>query len=102
DRGLEFDTLELQSPTHLALIADAVEHPLSELKELNPALLRSVAPAGLTIHVPKGTLPSVEAAFAVVPANRRDSWRLHRVQSGDTIAALAKRYNALPASIGGA
>lgn len=94
DPAVEYDTLELQTPTHLALVADAVDRPLSEIKELNPAVLRSVAPAGYRLHVPKGTLPSLEAAFRVVPANRRDAWRLHRVETGDTFAGLAKRYNA--------
>jgi len=94
ERPLEFDTLELQTATHLALVADAVERPLSELKELNPAVLRPIAPAGYKVHVPKGTLPALEAAFSVVPANRRDSWRLHRVQDGETFAALAKKYSA--------
>jgi len=98
ERPVEFDTIELQTPTHLALIADAVERPLSELKDLNPALLRSVAPAGYALHVPKGTLDALETAFAVVPANRRDSWRLHRVEPGDTFAALAKRYSAQTAA----
>ena len=86
--------LILDTPTHLALIADAVDRPLSELKELNPGLIKSVAPAGFTLHVPKGTLPSVETAFAVVPPNKRDAWRLHRVGTGDSFAGLAKRYNA--------
>ena len=93
ERPVEFDTIELQTPTHLGLVADAVEHPLSELKDLNPALLRTVAPAGYALHVPKGTLEALEAAFAAVPPNRRDSWRLHRVQEGDTFAGLAKRYS---------
>jgi len=92
DRPVEFDTIELQTPTHLALIADAVDRPISELKELNPALLKSVAPAGYSLHVPKGTVAAVESAFAVIPPNRRDSWRLHRVQEGETFAAVAKRY----------
>ncbi len=92
--ALEFDTIEIQTPTHIALVADAVERPLSELRELNPALLRSVAPAGYSMHVPKGTLGSLETALAAVPPNRRDSWRVHHVQSGDTLAGLAKRYNA--------
>jgi membrane-bound lytic murein transglycosylase D len=99
---LEFDTLELQTPTHLALIADAVERPLSELKELNPALFKSVAPTGYKVHVPKGTLPALESAFAVVPANRRDAWRLHRVQEGETLTALSKRYSAPAASLSSA
>ncbi|MGD1094183.1 MAG: transglycosylase SLT domain-containing protein, partial [Bryobacteraceae bacterium] len=96
---VEVDTLELQTPTHLALVADAVERPLSELRELNPALIKQVAPAGYSLHVPKGTLQAVESAFAIVPPNRRDSWRLHRVESGDTFATLAKRYSAAATTI---
>ncbi|HVO96563.1 MAG TPA: transglycosylase SLT domain-containing protein [Bryobacteraceae bacterium] len=91
---LETDSIDLQGPTHLALIADAVDRPLSELKELNPALLKSVAPAGFRIHIPKGSLASVETAFSVVPPSKRDSWRVHRLALGDTFAALAKRYSA--------
>jgi len=102
ERPLQFDTLELQTATHLALVADAVDRPLSELKELNPALLRAVAPAGYKVHVPKGALAQLEAAFNVVPANRRDSWRVHRVQEGETFAALSKRYNAQAVSLSSA
>jgi membrane-bound lytic murein transglycosylase D len=91
--ALQYDSLELQTSTHLALVADAVGRPLSEIRELNPAVLRSVAPAGYKLHVPQGTVPELEAAFRVVPADRRDAWRLHRVETGDTFAALAKRYN---------
>ncbi len=97
--ALETDTIELQSPTHLALIADAIDRPVSELKDLNPALLHSVAPAGYALHVPKGTRPDVEAAFAIIPADRRDSWRLHRVQEGETFAMVARRYRAETASL---
>ncbi len=93
DRPMEYDTMELASPTHLALVADAVDRPLSELRELNPSLLKSVAPAGMSIHVPKGSLPQVEAAFLAVPANRRDTWRVHRLTSDDDFATLARRYN---------
>lgn len=91
---IETDSIDLDAPTHLALIADAVDRPLSELKELNPALLKPVAPAGFRIHIPKGTLASVETAFSVVPPSKRDSWRVHRLAQGDTFAALAKRYSA--------
>ena len=97
--ALELDTIEVQTPTHLALIADAVDRPLSELKEMNPALIKSVAPAGFSIHVPKGTLAAVETAFSIVPPGKRDSWRLHRVSQGDTFAALAKRYTVQTASV---
>src|SRR5262249_24581025 len=36
---------------------------------------------------------SVEEAFQAVPANRRDSWRIHRVDVSDTFATLAKKYS---------
>ncbi len=96
---VETDSIEVETPTHLALIADAIDRPLSELKELNPALLKSVAPAGFKVNVPKGMLPMVETAFALVPPAKRDAWRLHRVSQGDSFAGLAKRYNAQTASI---
>jgi membrane-bound lytic murein transglycosylase D len=94
DQPLEYDTVELEAATQLELAAAAVDRPLSELRDLNPALLKSLAPAGYRLHVPKGTLDQLNAAFAVVPASRRDSWRVHRVEFGDTAASLAKRYAA--------
>jgi peptidoglycan lytic transglycosylase D len=99
---VEFDTLELQTATSLALIADAVERPASELRDLNPGLLKAVAPAGYAFRLPKGTLPAVETAFSVIPANRRDSWRLHRVENGDSFAGLAKRFGTTVATISSA
>jgi len=102
ERPVEYDTIELVSPTHLSLIADAIDRPLAELKELNPAVLRSVAPAGTSLHVPKGTMPQVEAAFRAVPANRRDTWRVHKLDSEDTFAGLAKRYGTTAALLSSA
>ena len=92
DPPMEFDSLELETPTNIALAAAAVDRPVSELRELNPAVLKNVAPAGYRLHVPKWTLILLEEAFAGIPPNRRDSWRVERVESGDTLATVAKRY----------
>jgi len=99
EQPLQYDNIELQSPTHMALIAEAMDRPLAELKELNPAVLRSVAPAGTALHVPKGMVPMVEAAFEAVPANRRDAWRIHKVDGEETFVSLARRYNTTPALV---
>lgn len=96
---VETDSIELETPTNLALIADAVDRPLSELKDLNPGLLKLVAPAGFSVHIPKGTLEEVQTAFSLVPPARRDAWRVHRVVDGDSFTVLAKRYGVLTASI---
>jgi membrane-bound lytic murein transglycosylase D len=92
DRPVEYETIALDTPTGLALIADAADRPVSELQELNPALLKSVAPAGYQLRVPKGTLGTVRMALDLVPNNHRADWRIHRVVPGETLAEIAHRY----------
>ena len=99
---VEYDSIELESPTHMALIAEALDLPLSELRELNPSVLRSIAPAGHMIRVPKGAVPQVEAALRAVPPTRRDSWRVHRMENGETLSELARRFNTTQASLAAA
>jgi membrane-bound lytic murein transglycosylase D len=99
DKPLEYDTIEMEAPTHLGLIAEAVDRPVSDIRELNPSLLRSVAPAGHAVHLPKGALGVVQAALQAVPSNRRDAWRVHRLEGGETFATLAKRYGAAPSAV---
>jgi membrane-bound lytic murein transglycosylase D len=100
--AMEHDTIEVTAPTHLALVADLTEAPVSELAALNPALLRGVAPAGFALHVPKGTADTLVASLDLVPAERRATWRLHTVESGDTLTSIGKRYGAAPGSIAAA
>lgn len=102
ERPAEYDTVELESPTHMALLAEAADRPLSELRELNPSVLRSVAPAGHAVHVPKGSLVQVEAALNAVPPAHHDSWRVHRIEYGETLADLARRFNTTSAAIASA
>ncbi len=89
---LEYDTIEVSSPTHLALVADMTDAPLQELAELNPALLKGLAPSGYVLHVPKGTGSTLSASLQMVPADRRASWRMHKVASGETLASIGKHY----------
>jgi len=96
---LEYDSIEVASPTHLALVADLTDAPMSELLDLNPALLKGVAPAGYALHVPQGTGSSLSASLQMVPADRRAAWRIHKVSSGETLASIGKRYGMPAASI---
>jgi membrane-bound lytic murein transglycosylase D len=99
DAPLEYDTVVMEYPTHVALAASALDLPISELRELNPALTRLIAPAGYALHMPKGSASRMQAALQLVPGAQRDTWRIHRVEYGDTPASLAKRYGASPAMI---
>ena len=99
DQPLEYDTLQLDSPTNLALIGDLTDTPFTELQQLNPALLRGTAPGGYELRVPKGMSAQLSAALDKVPAEVRISSRMHRVEAGEDLATIAHRYNSTPKTI---
>ncbi len=102
DLPVEYDSIDLESPTSLALIADATDRPIPELQELNPALLKTTAPGGYQLRVPKGSSDLVRMALEEVPAEHRATWRLHRVGPDETLAEIAHRFGTPVASIAAA
>jgi len=99
EQPLEYSTIELDSPVHLALVGDITDRSVGEIRDLNPALLTNVAPAGYSLHVPAGSGPAVVAALRLIPPDRRTEWRLCRVSEGDTLASLARLYKTTPQKI---
>jgi membrane-bound lytic murein transglycosylase D len=99
DPPLEYDTIQLTAPTNINLLADAAMQPISVIRELNPALLKTIAPAGVMVHVPKGTGPATLAALEAVPVENRQAWRIHHVERGETLEAVAKAYHVTPERI---
>jgi membrane-bound lytic murein transglycosylase D len=99
DPPLEYDTVDLPVPTNLALVSDLTETPLPQLTELNPAVLCGIAPQGYALHVPKGTGAQLSSGLELIPAEHRGAWRMHRVESGETLASIGKRFGVAPATI---
>ena len=99
EEPLVYDTVELNAAASLSLIADLTGQPVSAIKELNPALLRDVAPAGYRLHVPKGSLAALQAGLELIPADKRLAWRVHRTEVGEDLAAVARKYGTSPASL---
>ncbi len=97
DPPLEYETVEMDAPASLTLIGDLTEAPLSQLRELNPSLLKNVVPAG-AVRVPKGAGVKM-AALESVPRDKRLYWRAHRVSEGDTLAMIASKYRIAKSSI---
>lgn len=92
DQPMQYDAVPVEAPTSLWLVADACDDSLSEIRELNPALLRPFAPAGYELRVPRGTGAAVRAALGRVPAQDRMSWRLHRISEGESLARIGRQY----------
>ena len=102
DPPMSFDTVEVSAPTSLALVSDITDTPGPELAALNPAVLKGIVPEGYALHVPKGSGNQLLAALQLIPAEHRNSWRVHQVGAGETLAAIGKRYSTLPGSIAAA
>jgi membrane-bound lytic murein transglycosylase D len=94
DTAIEYDTITTSSPTNLELVSDLSDAPLTQLVQLNPALLRNIAPGNFEIRVPKGTGVQVTAGLDLVPTEQRASSRVHRVEPGENLASIARLYNA--------
>jgi membrane-bound lytic murein transglycosylase D len=96
DPAQEYDVVPLASTTNLPLVSDLIDTPLPELQQLNPSLLKSIAPAGFELKVPRGSGLTLTAGLDSIVAERRASWRFHRVQQGETLAGVAQKYNSQP------
>jgi membrane-bound lytic murein transglycosylase D len=99
DPSLEYDTVETTAKTSMALVSDITETPLPELGELNPSILKGMVPAEYPLHVPKGSGTQLMAALDMVPPDHRDSWRMHRLGIGETVADVGKRYGISSSSL---
>jgi membrane-bound lytic murein transglycosylase D len=93
DDPIQYDNIRLEAATNIELIADAAQQPVSFIRDLNPALLNNIAPAGYELHVPKGDGSATLAGLQAVPAENRNSWRLHHVEAGETLEAIAREYH---------
>ncbi len=95
---LDYDTVEVYSNTSLQLVADAAQVPITTVQDMNPAILHNLVPTGYFLRLPKGSSTDVTTAMNSIPADKRDTWRLHRVQDGETPEIIARQYHITPAA----
>lgn len=88
----------------LRLVAESIDADVETLRTLNPALLRLATPddASFELHLPLGTADKFSSEIAEIPADKWVSWRRHRVEGGETLTSIAKKYRVTPAAIAAA
>lgn len=94
-KQLQYDILKVDDATDLDLIARCAGCPPEAVAELNPALLRGASPAGMKdypVRVPSGTGARAARELKRIPADRRLTWRRHKVQRGETLGHIGRRY----------
>lgn len=95
DPPLAVDQVMVSVPTDLRLIAQLIDRPVEELIRLNPSLLRWTTPANdprSVLNLPPGTKETYEQAVVVIPPERRVWWRTHKVEVGETLTSISKKY----------
>jgi len=93
DPPMKYDTVKINYPVDLRLVAECIDVTPSELQELNPALLRMTTPKGhFDLHLPVGTADKYQAAIAGIPTDMRLWWRYHTVDRGETLMSLSRTY----------
>ena len=95
------DTVKIDYPVDLRLVAECVDSSLSDLEDLNPSLLRMTTPKDhdFELHLPAGTKDKFQTSIAAIPKDMRVWWRYHKVQPGDTLASIARTYRSTPKAI---
>jgi peptidoglycan lytic transglycosylase D len=93
-KPLQSDSVKINYPVDLRLVAECVDASATDLQALNPSLLRMTTPKDreFELHLPAGTKQQYETAIAAIPADMRVWWRYHKVQEGDTLASIARNY----------
>jgi membrane-bound lytic murein transglycosylase D len=97
-----YDSVLVDAGTSLGAIARASSLSLDSLVELNPGLLRGVAPPDRAewVRVPLGDDSLVRAAYDSLPPESRLGWTEVEPAKGESIATLAKRHDITARELG--
>ena len=95
------DVVKPGRPIDLRLVAETIDVDVETLRSLNPSLLRMATPddPSFELRLPQGTGEKFTAEIAAIPPDKWISWRRHRVEPGETLASIAKKYRLTPTAI---
>jgi len=101
EKPVTYDTIKIDYPVDLRLVAECVGATPYAVQDLNPSMLRWTTPENGTfeLRIPEGTKDQYTAAIAKIPADMRVWWRFHQVAQGETLYSVARAYRTTPAAI---
>ncbi len=92
DETPEPEQVPVKGAVHLAVIARCAEETIDEIRALNPELRRLATPADRTfsLRVPAGRGKDVASCLDERPSEERVTYRMHKVQRGQTLGSIAR------------
>jgi membrane-bound lytic murein transglycosylase D len=95
DAPLAWETVTIDKPTDLQVLADGTGAPLDAIRLLNGELRGLVTPPNVgsySARVPVGCKDKLTAHLSTIPDDKRVSWTVHEVKGGETFTSVARRY----------
>jgi membrane-bound lytic murein transglycosylase D len=101
DAPVPSDVVKPGRAIDLRLVAETIDVDVETLRSLNPSLLRLATPddPSFELHLPLGTAQKFSSEIADIPPDKWVSWRRHRVESGETLTSIGKKYHVTAAAI---
>ncbi len=101
DNEPHFEIVETGGQIDLAQVAEMAEMELKALYRLNPGFNRwATDPEGPhQLLIPVDKAERLQAQLAELPPEQRVSWHRYKVQPGDTLSTIARRFNSSVAVI---
>jgi membrane-bound lytic murein transglycosylase D len=99
-----YDVVKPGRAIDLRLAAETIDADVETLRALNPSLLRMATPddPSFELHLPRGTAEKFSSEIAGIPPEKWVSWRRHRVEAGETLTSLARKYQVTAPAIAAA
>ena len=91
---LNYDTVVIELPVDLEIVAQCAEASLDVIKELNPELKRWCTPPDVTgylLKIPEGSEYIFLQNLSEIPEERRLTVDTYKVKKGDTLIRIAKK-----------
>ncbi len=101
DDPVPVDVVKPGRAIDLRLVAETIDVDVDTLRSLNPSLLRLATPddPAFELRLPQGTAEKFSAGIADIPPDKWVSWRRHRVEAGETLTSIAKKYRVTAVAI---
>jgi len=101
EKPVPYDSVKIDYPVDLRLVAECVDTSASTMQDLNPSLLRLTTPKDreFELHLPVGTKDRYLTAITAIPPDMRVWWRYHKVAPGDTLSSVARSFHTTPRAI---